>query len=56
MSGSGEVARECSEEQLDIWSVIMTKWKDVSTRPKQVKTLIRKQVASYSSRQLTLFG
>lgn len=44
MSGSGKVARECSEEQLDNWSVIITKWKDVNSRPKQVKTLIRKQV------------
>ena len=44
MSGSGEVAKECSEEQLDSWSVIMTKWKDVNSRPKQVKALIRKQV------------
>lgn len=44
MSGSGKVVRECSEEQLDNWSVIITKWKDVNSRPKQVKTLIRKQV------------
>lgn len=44
MSGSGDVARECSEEQLDNWSVIMTKWKDVKSRPKQVKSLIRKRV------------
>ena len=44
MSGSGQVNRECSEEQLDNWSVIMTKWKDVNSRPKQVKTLIRKEV------------
>ena len=49
MSGSGKVVRECSEEQLDSWSDIMNKWKDVSSRPKQVTPLIRKQVTKATS-------
>lgn len=43
MSGSGEVLRECSEEQLGSWAEVINKWKDVDSRPKQVTPLIRKQ-------------
>ena len=42
LSGSGQVQKECSEEELCSWSELLSRWKDVNIRPKQVHTLVRK--------------
>ena len=44
LSGSGAVQKECSEEELGSWADLLSKWKGVSPRPKQLPGLVRKVV------------
>ena len=40
LSGSGEVERECSEEELHSWQEVLQKWKE--SQPSKVLQLVRK--------------
>lgn len=44
LSGSGAVHKECSEEELGSWADLLSKWKGVTPRPKQLPGLVRKVV------------
>ncbi|XP_048587663.1 rab GTPase-activating protein 1 isoform X2 [Nematostella vectensis] len=44
LSGTGMVQKECSEQELCSWSELLSKWKDVSTRPRQLVQLVRKGI------------
>ena len=44
LSGSGAVQKECSEEELGSWADLLSKWKGVTPRPKQLPGLVRKVV------------
>ena len=42
LSGSGEVSRVWSEEEVSGWADVLLKWKDQQTRPSQLVQLVRK--------------
>lgn len=42
LSGSGAVQKECTEEELGSWADLLSKWKDVTLRPRQLPGLVRK--------------
>ena len=42
LSGSGDVQKECTEEELGSWAELINKWKDVTLRPRQLPGLVRK--------------
>jgi len=44
LSGSGAVHKECSEEELGSWADLLSKWKGVTPRPKQLPGLVRKGI------------
>ncbi|XP_073241793.1 rab GTPase-activating protein 1-like isoform X1 [Porites lutea] len=44
LSGSGAVQKECTEEELGSWADLLSKWKDVTLRPKQLPGLVRKGI------------
>ncbi|XP_031560886.1 rab GTPase-activating protein 1-like isoform X2 [Actinia tenebrosa] len=44
LSGSGMVQKECTEEELCSWSELLSKWKDVSTKPRQLYSLVKKGI------------
>lgn len=41
LSGSGEVPKECSDELIQSWSAILSKWKKPNQRPPGLKDLIK---------------
>ena len=47
LSGSGAVQKEWTEEELGSWADLLSKWKDVTLRPKQLPGLVRKVVNQY---------
>jgi len=44
LSGSGEVSKVWSEEEVSGWADVLLKWKDQQTRPSQLVQLVRKGV------------
>lgn len=44
LSGSGAVQKEWTEEELGSWADLLSKWKDVTLRPKQLPGLVRKGI------------
>ncbi|KAK3713438.1 hypothetical protein QZH41_012477 [Actinostola sp. cb2023] len=44
LSGSGMVQKECTEEELCSWSELLSKWKDVSVKPRQLYSLVKKSI------------
>lgn len=44
LSGSGAVQKECTEEELGSWADLLSKWKDVTLRPRQLPGLVRKGI------------
>ena len=42
LSGSGEVNKVWSEEEVSGWADLLIKWKDHQTRPNQLVQLVRK--------------
>ncbi|KXJ05964.1 Rab GTPase-activating protein 1-like [Exaiptasia diaphana] len=44
LSGSGMVQKECTEEELCSWSELLSKWKDVSVKPRQLYSLVKKGI------------
>lgn len=47
LSGSGAVQKEWTEEELGSWADLLSKWKDVTLRPKQLPGLVRKVINQY---------
>lgn len=44
LSGSGDVQKDCSVEELGTWADLLAKWKDVTIRPRQLPGLVRKGI------------
>lgn len=40
-SGTGEVSKDCTQEKLDSWSVVIQEWQSFGKRPKNLAHLIR---------------
>lgn len=41
LSGTGSVSKDCSEDVLDSWAEVLTRWKSTKQRPKQLTSLVR---------------
>lgn len=41
LSGTGEVSKECNQESLSEWGVILTEWNDDVKKPKSLNSLVR---------------
>lgn len=41
LSGTGMVSKDCSEDVLDSWAEVLSRWKSTKQRPKQLTSLVR---------------
>lgn len=42
-SGTGEVTKDCSQDRLETWSLVLVEWAQSSKRPKNLASLIRNE-------------
>lgn len=47
LSGSGQVERDYTEEEMQTWSDVLQKWTDLNSRPAKLQRLIRKVLFCY---------
>lgn len=45
LSGSGEVSKDCTEDELESWADVLTKWRqNLKQRPRQLTSLVHKGI------------